>query len=229
MNEQPKPNELVVGRVEPANTTSYGDISSIKPDAKQLRIEYVGKLLETAYGNASSLKLTAKESKALRADFPDEVVQLRPFDGVIYIPHMVLRERLWEVFSPGEIAEVPRGAPTIRVESNEVAVDLVLLIRGVAVAEAIGTAFYIAKNPQANYGDTVESAWSDALRRCCKKFGVGTQIWRPAYEKFWLETYGTKFQQELKDAAEKRKRKTRVVDPDWPEAPPAKEKDDVPF
>ena len=52
---------------------------------------------------------------------------------------MALRERLWEVFGPGQVAEICRER-FMRPDTNEVAVDLVLMIRGVFVAEGVGTA-----------------------------------------------------------------------------------------
>jgi hypothetical protein len=134
---------------------------------------------------ASTLKLKAEESKKLREDFPDTSVELRAHDGIIYISHMALRERLWEVFGCGQVAEICRER-FMRSDTNEVAVDLVLMIRGSFVAEGVGTAKYYANNPKTSFGDVVESAWSEALRRCCKKFGVGTQVWRPAYIREWL-------------------------------------------
>jgi hypothetical protein len=154
-------------------------------DAKALRTEHIGKLLALAYQKASELKLTREESKKLREDFPDTSIEIRPHDGIIYISHMALRERLWEVFGCGHVAEICRER-FMRSDSNEVAVDLVLMIRGAFVAEGVGTAKYFANNPKTSFGDVVESAWSEALRRCCKKFGVGTQVWRPGYIREWL-------------------------------------------
>lgn len=158
------------------------------PDAKQLRVEHIGALLGEAYKGASSLKLNKQEQKELREDFPDESVEIRPHDGIIYISHMALRERLWDVFGSTNVAEICRER-FIRSDTNEVAVDLVLMVRGVFVAEGVGTAKYYPNNPKASFGDTVESAWSDALRHCCKKIGVGTQVWRPQYVRDWLEKY----------------------------------------
>jgi hypothetical protein len=161
-------------------------------DAKQLRTEHVGALLGEAYKGASQLKLTKDEQKKLREDFPDNEIEIRPHDGIIYIGHMALRERLWAVFGPGAVAEICRER-FMRSDANEIAVDLVLMIRGVFVAEAVGSAKYFPNNPKMTFGDVVESAWSEALRRCCKKFGVGTQVWRPAYVREWLEKNATQF------------------------------------
>jgi hypothetical protein len=144
----------------------------------------VGALLERAYAGASLLKISGTEAKKLREDFPDAVVEMRPHDGIPFLGHMVLRERLWDVFGVGAVAEICRER-TLRGDTNEIAVDLVLVIRGTMVSEAIGTAKYFPQNAAQNFGDCVESAWSEALRRCCKKFGVGTQMWRAGYSDEW--------------------------------------------
>jgi hypothetical protein len=191
MNDDDKNNKekAVAVRKEP----EFPPLVTGRADPKQLRTEHVGKLLEVAYQGASTLKLNRDEAKKLREDFPDEAIQIRPHDGIIYINHMALRERLWDVFGPGHVAEICRER-TIRNDSNEIAVDLVLMIRGVFVAEGIGTAKYYPNNPKGSFGDTVESAWSEALRRCCKKFGVGTQVWRPQFIRDWLEKYAVQYQ-----------------------------------
>lgn len=164
-----------------------------RPDAKETRTASVGKLLDGAYQGASQLKLKADESKKLREDFSDSEIEIRPHDGIIYISHMALRERLWSVFGPGAVAEICRER-FMRPDANEIAVDLVLMIRGSFVAEAVGTAKYIPNNPKMTFGDVVESAWSEALRRCCKKFGVGTQVWRPAFIRDWTAANAVQFQ-----------------------------------
>src|SRR5262249_49159394 len=86
----------------------------------------------------------------------------------------------------------------------------VLMIRGVFIAEGVGTAKYYPNNPKASFGDTVEAAWSDAIRRCCKEFGVGTQVWRPQYIRDWLAKYagsrdGRYFRRQPEAVAPKRK------------------------
>jgi hypothetical protein len=176
--------ELAKVNPPPESTLAVGS----PPDAKELRTGHIGKLLGLAYEGASTLKLNKQEQKELRADFPDESVEIRPHDGIIYISHMALRERLWDVFGPTNVAEICRER-FIRSDTNEVAVDLVLMIRGVFIAEGVGTAKYYPNNPKASFGDTIEAAWSDAVRRCCKKFGVGTQVWRPQYVRDWLTNY----------------------------------------
>jgi hypothetical protein len=149
--------------------------------------------LDSAYQGASTLKLKPNEIKDLIEPFPDEEVEIRNFDGIIYISHMLLRERLWKVFGPTEVAEICRER-MVRTDTNEIAVDLVLMARGKFLAEAIGTAKWYPNNPKTSFGDVIESAWSEALRRCCKRIYCGTQVWRPAYIREWLEKNAVQFQ-----------------------------------
>jgi hypothetical protein len=181
------------------------------PDAKALRTEAVGALLSGAYAGASTLKLKPNEVKDLTEPFPDDAIEIRPFDGIIYISHMLLRERLWKVFGPTEVAEICRER-FMRPDSNEIAVDLVLMVRGKFVAEGVGTAKYYPNNAKGSFGDTVESAWSEALRRCAKKLGVGTAVWRPDYVRRWIAD----------NAVEKAGKWYRKDDPRIASAPKAK-------
>jgi len=250
MNETEIVNEeLAKVDATPAQTAPQPPIAgqTPPPDAKTLRTSHIGQLLGEAYKGASTLKINKQEQKDLRADFPDDAVEIRPHDGIIYISHMALRERLWDVFGPTNVAEICRER-FIRSDTNEVAVDLVLMIRGVFIAEGVGTAKYYPNNPKASFGDTIEAAWSDAIRRCCKKFGVGTQVWRPQYVRDWLAKYagvrdGKYFRRnpEAESAPKKGKpsreytlrdeTKKSIVNDPLEEHPmnPADEDDDIPF
>jgi hypothetical protein len=230
VNELNEPESLSPAVVE-SHAVAANYKSSMPHDAKQLRVEHIGRLLDSAYQSASTLKLSKEEQKQLRADFPDDAVQTRPHDGIIYISHMALRERLWDVFGPGHVSEICRER-MVRTDSNEIAVDLVLLIRGSFVAEGIGTAKYYPNNPKGSFGDTVESAWSDALRRCCKKFGVGVQVWRPEYIKRITDERATKRQEKREEKLVFTKgKRAPVKDPDWPDAPAMTNppEDNIPF
>jgi hypothetical protein len=139
------------------------------------------------------LKLKPNEVQQLTKPFPDECVEIRPFDGIIYISHMLLRQRLWEVFGPTEVAEICRER-AMRPDTNEIMVDLVLMARGKFLAEAIGTAKWFPNNPKQSFGDAIESAWSEALRRCCKRIWVGTDVWKPDFVRRWLAENAVEFQ-----------------------------------
>lgn len=164
----------------------------------QARIEAVAASLAKAYENASLLKLTPDEAKALSEDFPDDAFSLGAGGdpNLVYIEHAYLRQRLNNVLGVGAAIPIRRREwaedgwyykdgkrlPLVRVY-----VDLVLMVRGAVVGEAIGDAVYYPSNPKTNYSDALESAKSNAFRRCCKEFGVGLQAWMRGWCDGWKQ------------------------------------------
>ncbi len=154
---------------------------------KQARTDAVAALLKGAYEKASTLALTPEEIKALREPFPDEQVSdgAKGKPGLLYIQHIHLSNRLNDVLGIGQWSIVKRS---VQVDESNGAVyfDGVMLIRGAFVWEAIGAARYQAGNRMTDYSDAVESAQSDCLTRCCKRLGIGSQVWDKAFCDGWL-------------------------------------------
>lgn len=162
----------------------------------QARVEAVADALKSAYANASQLKLTSEEAAALAEDFPDEAFRLGAGGdpSLIYIEHAYLRMRLNKVLGVGAAVPIRRrewaeefqyykdGA---RKTGVRVYADVVLVVRGCVVGEAIGDAVYYPDNAKTNYSDALESAKSAALRRCCKEFGIGLQAWLKGWTEGW--------------------------------------------
>lgn len=165
---------------------------------RDYRTESVAHALDAAYSNASKLVLTPEEAKALSADFPDEAFRLGAGGdpNLIYIEHAYLRQRLNEVLGVGASVPIRRrewteefsyykdGKQKIGVR---IYVDLVLIVRGCVVGEAIGDSMYYPANSKTNYSDALESAKSNAFRRCCKEFGIGLQAWMKGWGEGWKE------------------------------------------
>lgn len=171
--------------------------------AQQARVHEVADVLGPAYARASTLELTDEEIAALQAQFADEYVEIRPNDGLIYIPHIHISNRLNAVIKPGRWATICRrhwvdkqmaermvdGKKTI-VDVTTMYGEYVLVIRGCYVGESIGGHPYVASNPKTNYSDALESTRAEALRRiCAKSLGVGSQVWDPEYSRRWVQTY----------------------------------------
>lgn len=164
--------------------------------AAQARVEAVAETLKAAYVAASTLKLTPEEASALSEDFPDDAFSLGAGGdpNLIYISHAHLRQRLNKVLGIGAAVPIRRrewaeefkywkdGANKTGVR---VYVDMVLLVRGCVVGEAIGDAVYYPDNAKTNYSDALESAKSAAFRRCAKEFGVGLQAWMKEWVVGW--------------------------------------------
>lgn len=169
------------------------------PTPAQAKDKAVADLTADCYKQASQLKLSPEEIKALSADFPDEAFQpgAAGKDNLIYIEHAALRERLDLVIGMGQWCIIPirrwveeftyekekwannrRTGEFEQVKGSHVYVDGIMLIRGAFVASAIGEMTYYPDNHVQNYGDAVEGAETAALRRCCKRLGIGLQAWR---------------------------------------------------
>lgn len=136
----------------------------------QSRVDAVASLTFRAYERASTLQLTTEEIAALQAEFPDDA--FRPGaagkEALIYIEHAFLRERLNKVIGIGQWALIPRNRWAEEgAKGTIVYVEAMLLVRGCFVSEAVGDMTYYPSNAQTNYGDAVEGAKTQALRRCC--------------------------------------------------------------
>lgn len=193
--------ELVTSEsTELAPTVPEQQLPAVKSPG-DFRTESIAHALDAAYARASMLTLTEKEAAELAKDFPDEAFRLGAGGDpeLIYIEHAYLRKRLNEVLGVGA------AVPIRRREWNEefryskqvgrdrweprvgirIYVDLVLVVRGCVVGEAIGDACYYPDNAKTNYSDALESAKSNAFRRCCKEFGVGLQAWMKGWSEEW--------------------------------------------
>lgn len=151
--------------------------------SQQMRVIEVATALEPAYAKASTLELSDDEIEALMAPFPDNIVEIRPHDGLIYIPHIHISNRLNMIFKPGKWALVCRRH---WLEGNIMYGEYVLLIRGCFVGESIGGHQYVSTNAKMNFSDALESTAAEALRRICgKRLSCGSQLWEPEYARQW--------------------------------------------
>lgn len=155
--------------------------------AQQARVVEVTDALAPAYQKASTLDMTDAEIDALMAPFPDNMIEIRPHDGLIYLPHIHISDRLNKVFKPGKWALVCRRH---WLEGVTMYGEYVMLIRGCYVGESVGGHPYQPNNPKTNYSDTLESTAAEALRRIAgKRLSCGSQVWNPEYARQWCEKF----------------------------------------
>jgi hypothetical protein len=174
-------------------------VDAHRVDTTDERNQAIAKLLAEGYKNASLLKLTKEESDSLCADFPDDAFRLGAGgkDNLLYIEHAYLRERLNQVLGLGAAVPVQRRYWTedftetdrdgVEHDCVRVYADQVLLIRGCMVGEAVGAGTYRPRNNSTDFSDALESAQSNALRRTCKGFGVGLQVWKKGFVEGWKD------------------------------------------
>ena len=191
MSSEPEP---VDGEVENERNFPVA-VNDTKQNPAEAKALAVANLTISCYQRASQLPMTAEERAALLAPFADECFKLGAGGNasLIYLEHPYLRNRLNEVFGPGQWAPIPRsrwgehftakkGTPGIRVY-----VEVMLVIRGCFVGESIGSMEYYPDNGATDYADAVEGVKTEGLRRCIKELGVGLQAWEKDFAKEWLK------------------------------------------
>ena len=140
-------------------------------------------VLREAYAKAGTLKVTKEEAKILAREFADEEVSKNQ-DGLLYIEHIYISERLTEAFGPGQWCVIESNKWTEpapgRPDQRIVYGDYVLVVRGAYIAKA--TASH-PTNRKTGVDDAQESCRSVALRRLAAKssLGCGNQVWKKAY------------------------------------------------
>lgn len=183
-DNQPNPMLPAVVQPEPQQQIQAGT------DPKDNRAIEIGQALLPAFQKASTLQVEPEQERMLRKPFPDSDVEIRP-DGLLYIPHMLIRERLIDAFGAGKWTVVRRREWVDKQNGNEILyAEWVMLVNGVAVGETV------TDHPltgRMTYGEALESTEGEAVRRIsAKRFGCGSQVWMPGYIRTWMAKHAVK-------------------------------------
>lgn len=172
-------NETTAIEIAPERSLEPPQTQPKHSTAGELRVMEINSALAPAYAKAGTLEMTTTESEGITAPFPDEIVEKRPHDGLFYIPHIHVSDRLTRIFGPGQWTMLRRWE---RIEANNIYAEWVMIIRGVYIGESIGAAQYHPNNPKQNYSDALESTRGEAIRRIAGKYlACGSQVWDPSY------------------------------------------------
>lgn len=79
-----------------------------------------------------------------------------------------------------------------QISGNKVYYHAFLKAHGQYVADAYGEAPYFPNNQMGSYGNSVESAKSDCLVRCCKWLPMFRECWDKEYCDYWVSQYAEK-------------------------------------
>lgn len=122
----------------------------------------------------------------LSKDFDPLEIEVKPHNGVIYLPGIFFRKRLNEAFGPGGWSMLPRG-PRIMKDSKMYR-EYALYCLGRFVAEAVGDQEFIPTNKDMSEADAAEGCKTNAIQRCCKDLGIAAKIHEPPFiQKFKAE------------------------------------------
>ncbi len=192
MSETKEPADLPMVRVDDGGEI----IEHPELSPAQAKVNAIASVTTTAYARAGELVLTEAENQGLGAEFPDDAFRAGAGgdDRLIYIEHAHLRDRMNNVLGRGAWALVTRSKWTeeFKTSKGESAVrvysEVMLVVRGCYVGEAVGEMTYYPHNAKTTYADAIEGSKTAAFRRCAKDFGVGVQAWN----KKWCEGWWTR-------------------------------------
>ena len=123
------------------------------------------------------LPVLAREAQeTLKKKTPKEAIYERPGPfgkPLAYVPWAWVARRLNEAFGP---AWSFKYLCEPKIDGGEVLV-LVELSTPLGIQQAYGSHKYQLSNPNASYGDAIQSAASKALRRAASRWGVGLDLY----------------------------------------------------
>ena len=196
----------------------------------------IGTIAPEIFTGISTLDISKDISDKLTASVPLDGIEIKP-TGQIYLCHIQYRRMLNDAFGMGNWALRPLGGfqRTIKTkrkgEQNEedtiiVCREYALYVRGKYASSAIGEQEYIESNDLMSASDACEGTESNAIMRCCKKLGMGLEMWDKKFVNKFIKEYcvqvwrkgKSKPQYRLKDG-EPWFDETGVVDPNKKQVP----------
>ncbi|SCU91704.1 LAME_0E13520g1_1 [Lachancea meyersii CBS 8951] len=112
-----------------------------------------------------------------------EDIEVKP-DGLLYLPEIKYRRILNKAFGAGGWGLVPRSETTVT--DKLVTREYALICHGQLVSLARGEQDYFADS---GIPTATEGCKSNALMRCCKDLGIGSELWDPVFIKQFKKAY----------------------------------------
>ena len=110
-------------------------------------------------------------------------IEIKP-DGLLYLPEIKYRRILNKAFGAGGWGLVPRSETIVT--ASLVTREYGLICNGQLVGVARGEQDYFNEN---GIPTATEGCKSNALMRCCKDLGIGSELWDPVFITKFKETY----------------------------------------
>lgn len=137
-------------------------------------------------------KFTPQEEAVLDEPVDRNQVLIKP-TGQPYLSHPYYTRWLNRALGRAAWALVPASKPQKAVNEKTdtitVVQPFVLFIHRQPVAFANGEHEYQPKNREQTYGDALESTVASALRRCCKRLGIGLELWDRRWLNAWIREF----------------------------------------
>lgn len=163
----------------------------------------------TSWYGIGAKPFDANVQKELAKALETQDIEVKP-DGLIYLPEIKYRRILNKAFGAGGWGLVPRSETIVT--PKLVTREYGLICHGQLVSVARGEQDYFS---DAGIPTATEGCKSNALMRCCKDLGVGSELWDPVFiKKFKVEHCVEKFVEHITTKKKKKicLRKDRQVE-----------------
>jgi hypothetical protein len=146
-------------------------------------------LRDATFAKSGTKPLLAKQAKVLRAPIDEEEeADILP-TGEIYMSHVYVRRRLNDAVGPMGWALRPISMPDTKSVAGTMYREFALIVLGRVVATAFGSQKYYVKSDRMDFADVAESVKSNALTRCCKDLGIGSECWDRRFIERWKDKF----------------------------------------
>lgn len=139
----------------------------------------------TSFHGIGSKPFDQRVQQELAQALKSEDIEIKP-DGLIYLPEIKYRRILNKSFGPGGWGLVPRSETIVT--SKLVTREYGLICHGQLVSIARGEQDYFSET---GIPTATEGCKSNALMRCCKDLGIGSELWDPVFIKSFKKEFCT--------------------------------------
>jgi hypothetical protein len=145
-------------------------------------------LASPLFDQMSRTAVSAKVDKVLRAPAKATAeIDILP-TGEVYMSHVHMRRRLNDAFGPMGWGLRPLSKISHDPQTHDMYREYALVANGSVVAVAVGSTKYHPNNERMDFADAAEAVRSNALTRCCKDLGIGSECW----DRQWCEDWKDK-------------------------------------
>lgn len=137
----------------------------------------------TSYHGIGTTELSQAQIDILLQPLDPDDIEMKP-DGIVYLPEIKYRRILNKAFGPGGWGMIPRSdtvvAPTL------ITREYALVVKGRLISVARGEQQYFNEK---GIPTATEGCKSNALMRCCKDLGIGSELWDPRFIRKFKKKY----------------------------------------
>lgn len=137
----------------------------------------------TSYHGMGTTTLSQQQIDILLLPLEADDIEIKP-DGLIYLPEIKYRRILNRALGPGAWGMIPRSDTIIT--SNLITREYALVVMGKMVSVARGEQQYFSP---LGIPTATEGCKSNALMRCCKDLGIGSELWDPRFIRRFKKQY----------------------------------------